>query len=47
MAEWWVGPTTADQCGHIPEKEFLESIEVFKHLKERAQREEGEVCVYV
>ena len=19
MAEWWLGPTTADQCGHIPE----------------------------
>ena len=18
MAEWWLGPTTADQCGHIP-----------------------------
>ena len=18
MAEWWLGPTTTDQCGHIP-----------------------------
>ena len=24
MAEWWLGPTTADQCGHIPGLLFAE-----------------------